>query len=527
MRSTVPTKRHQMCLEDRMSDPVETEIKLGASAAMLAALRVHPLLAGPDTIATLVTTYFDTPHGHLRQQGAALRMRDGGKCREQTLKLASVGASGIRRAEWSVPIAGDVPEPSGFPVKPAATLARLLNEAPLLVVAKTRIKRTSRTVRYGASIIELAFDTGTIEAGSRSEPVCELELELVDGRLADVIGLALELPLGPELQWSVASKAERCHAVALGNTPAAVQAVPGKLSTRMNSARGFQAIAWNCLEQLLANYAAVIASDDPEAVHQTRVAIRRLRAAFSLFGSVAHDEQAPILRAELKAAAAGLGPSRDLHVLIERISAAAEDRGADAAEMLAHLGTLHVAATQSAREMLASTAFQRLLFQLASWIEAGEWLETKGECEAGQPLPAVAAQALSRRRRKLRHLHNTIPDMTDAGRHRLRINVKKLRYAAEFLAPLYRDRPVRKKQAELAKALAKLQDSLGKLNDMAMSAGGREELFADLAPIAGAGLCAQLAELLDARGPSRHRLLKAAQKALDRVNAMPAWWKGI
>ena len=147
----------------------------------------------------------------------------------------------------------------------------------------------------------------------------------------------------------------------------------------MNAAQGFQAIAWNCLEQLLTNYPLVIASGSAEGVHQSRVAIRRLRAAWSLFGDVADDDAATALRAELKAVATGLGPARDLHVLLGRIASAAASGDNDVSELQAHLSARRDAAVQSAQALLAAIPFQRLLLKLAGWIENGEWLARKSE----------------------------------------------------------------------------------------------------------------------------------------------------
>ena len=508
-----------------MTDPVETEIKLAASPAMLGMLRTHPKLAGADQTGTLVTTYFDTTSGRLRSAGATLRIRVSGKSSEQTLKLTSSGGLYVRRKEWNVAAEGDLPEPSGFPVRARSALARLLDGDSLEPVATTRIERMTRRLHFGGSAINIAFDLGTIEVGGHVEAIYELEMELVKGRLTDIMALVLHLPLGPELRWSVSSKAERCHALAFNLQPAAVLAQPANLFPRMDVAKGFQAIAWNCLGQLLANYPLVIASGDPEAVHQSRVAIRRLRAACSLFGNVADDEEAPVLRAELKAVAMGLGPARDLHILIGQVEAAAKGSDLDVAELLSHLGARRDSSTRSAQTMLGTESFQRLLFQFAIWIEAGQWLARKQETGGDQPLSPFAAHILTRRRRKVRKAGKGVAHMSDAVRHRLRIDVKKLRYAFDFFVPLFRGKSALKPRREFAKALGRLQDSLGELNDMAVAAAGRNSLFTDLEPITAARLVTLLAGLLDSREESRRRLLKAAERSLPQAIDTPAWWK--
>ncbi len=509
-----------------MACPAETEIKLAATPAMLRKLRSHPVLAGAEQTDTLVTTYFDTTDARLKRGGAALRIRESGKAREQTLKLTLPGGTAVQRGEWNAAAASDLPEPSAFPVKPRTAIVRLLDGAALGPIAINRIKRTKRRLHFGGSAIEIAFDLGTIEAGGREKAICELEIELVEGHLSDVIALALHLPLGPDLSWSVSSKAERCYLLAYDDLqPPAIRAGPVKLSTTMDAASGFQAIAWNCLGQLLANYPLVIASGDAEAVHQSRVAIRRLRAACSLFKDVADDEEAPVLRAELKAVALALGPPRDLHVLIGRVSTAAGASDQDAGELLAHLSARLDAATQSAQTLLAGGSFQRLLFQFAGWIEGGKWLKRKGETGGNQPLAPFATRALSRRRRKMRRLSAPLSDMSDAARHQLRIDAKKLRYAAEFFASIYRGRKPTKQRRAFMTALGRLQDSLGELNDMIVAAMARKTLFEGLEPIFAAKLAAQLDELLADHEKSRGKLLKAACRSLARVAGATAWWK--
>lgn len=343
----------------------------------------------------------------------------------------------------------------------------------------------------------------------------ELELELVKGRTADLFALAQQLPLGPELAWSTESKGERGQALALKLPFEPVRAREVPLDREMDVGAGFRAIAWNCLAQLLGNCREVIASGRPEAVHQSRVAIRRLRAAFSLFGESVADIRTPIFRAEWKAAAAGLGPARDLHVLVERVEAAAAESGSDTSELLRLLRGKRAAATREAQALLAGTAFQHLLVRFAEWLE-------RDMPHPDEPLADFTRRALGRRRRRLvRDME--LADMSDDALHELRIRGKKLRYAAEFFGALYPDHAAERKA--FAKALGRLQDTLGSLHDLAVAHDQRDSLFADLEPITAAGLSAQLATLLDHHGPTRKQLLKAATKTLGRVADASAWWK--
>lgn len=508
-----------------MAQPVETEIKLAASPTVLDALRLHPHLAGEERTSLLATTYFDTPDARLRRGGATLRLREDGGDREQTLKLASAQGVAVRRQEWNMPAAGDRPDPSAFPADARSVLARLLEGEPLAAIATTRIERTVRRLQRDGAVIEVAFDRGMIEAGERREVVAELELELIEGELGAVLNLALGLPLGPGLRWSTRSKAQRGQALAYALPEAAVHAAPVALSSDMDVAQGFQAIGWNGLEHLLANYPLVVATGDPEALHQTRVAIRRLRAAGTLFAEVTADEAGPVLRAELKAVATALGPARDLHVLLERVAATARPGDGELDQMMRHLADRRDKAVGAAQGMLAAEPFQRLLFEFAAWLERGDWLEQGGTAADNQSLARFAGRVLSQRRRKLRRARGRLASMTDAERHRVRIATKKLRYATAFFASLVGDKAQARDHATFAKALEQLQDSLGELNDMAVATSGQAALFADLEPIAAARDTAQLEAVLASHAHSRRTLLKAAGKALDEIASAPAWWK--
>lgn len=497
-----------------MTEGQETELKLVASPAMLLHLRDHPMLTGKDSTLTLVTRYFDTPDGALHRGEASLRLREAGRRSEQTFKSKAKGNCSLRRGEWNAPVTGAAPDPAAFPAEARKLLQALLGGAQPQPLAITRIERTTRRLRFHGSTIEAAFDFGTVEAHNRSEPASELELELIEGEPADLFALARELPLGPELAWSVASKAERGHAIALDLPFSAVRTSAVAVSGEMDVRQGFQAIAWNCLAQLLGNYREVIASGDPDAVHQSRVAIRRLRAAFSLFGHAVADEQTPIFRAEWKAAASGLGPARDLHVLIERVRSAVADGGEDAGDLLRHLDTRLTAATREAQALLAGTAFQHLLIRFAEWLE-------RDMPRAEQPLVELVAAAFDRRWRKLAH-GKPLDRLGDEALHVARIRGKKLRYATEFFAALYSG--AERERRAFAKALARLQDKLGTVQDLAAAHKQRAHLFTDLDRITAARFDAQLNELVDSHGPARKRLIRSAMKALDRLARAPAWW---
>lgn len=503
-----------------MGNCTETEIKLVASPAMLERLAGDPLLAGAQSAERLASTYFDTADGVLARHGAALRLRLSGGGREQTLKLPDPGGAGVRRCEWTVEARhGEVPDPASFPAEPARVLADLLGNAALAPVLTTRIARRARRLRHGGSLIEADFDLGTIEAGGRGEAVCELELELVDGETADLFRLARGLPLGPDLAWSIASKSERGRALAAGVGPVAVLARSPALDAGATTGAALAAIARECLGQVLGNYRLVVLHGLPDAVHQTRVAIRRLRAAFSLFRAGFDPEGVARFAPLWKAVAAALGPARDAQVLLARVEAGMDAAEAAQADLHRHLIDRRAAATDEARAVLGAEAFQHLLIDFALWIEQGP---VSAEA-ADQPFRDLAARVLARRRRGLAKAAGRLRKCDGEALHDLRIDIKKLRYGTQFTQSLFPGSA--RAAARWARDLRGLQEVLGEVNDLAVAERDRVHLFAGLDAGEAERLSRALCAIDRPRHASRAGLLRRAERKLARIAEAHAWWK--
>lgn len=494
--------------------PVEIEIKLCATPAMLAELQSHPRLTGKERNAHFTSTYFDSKDRLLEQAGISLRIRSGSCKSEQTAKAMSLPCGTVHREEWTTPLSGKLPQIERFPDPIRARLNHILGLEAIAPTSISQIKRLRRSVATGDSVLEADFDTGTLRAGDQVETVCELELELIEGRLRDLLLLALDLPLGPDLQWSVVSKSKRCawRRAAADHMERAAQAPV--LSKAMNVGAGFRAIGWNCLYQLLANYPLVIATDHPEAVHQCRIAIRRMRIAFEIFSPCLPERQRPRLNAGIKAAGRILGRARDLHVLHLRLKDAADDAGSRS--VLGAIERALAQATQQAGDMLASTAFQRLLFEAAHAVEVGHAQDPTGD----GPLRPFAAEILSRSRRRLLSADQRLDTMSKRDTHRLRIHAKELRYACAFFRSLW----PRSGGNNFSARLELVQDRLGKLHDLMVASKAAALLGPESDPISSAQIAAELEYMLSGDGRNRKKLLRDAEEALaDWRDARRSW----
>jgi inorganic triphosphatase YgiF len=157
-------------------------------------------------------------------------------------------------------------------------------------IFETRVKRTVYQIADTARVIALMVDQGNIDTGDRSLPLCEIELELERGNVADLFDVARELIRVLPARLAFKSKSERGYELMEGGPDAPVKAATIDLLANMCTRDAFKMIGLACQKQVVDNVPALIKSD-PEGVHQMRVGLRRLRAAMSLFAGLLRDPQ--------------------------------------------------------------------------------------------------------------------------------------------------------------------------------------------------------------------------------------------
>ena len=195
---------------------METELKLSLSAPDLPRLLAHPLLAEAGSTQRLLNTYFDTPDLALQRRRMAVRERLAGEQWLLTAKTAGQSQNGLsRRQEWEGPT---TPGTLAFDtlVDDTALAADLMALRPdLRALFCTDFERQRWVITHAGASIEVALDQGRIHVPGTdlSEPLLELELELLSGPESALMVLADELrqtPQGPvTLTPSDASKAQR------------------------------------------------------------------------------------------------------------------------------------------------------------------------------------------------------------------------------------------------------------------------------------------------------------------------------
>ncbi|HEX5682713.1 MAG TPA: CHAD domain-containing protein [Ideonella sp.] len=441
----------------------ELELKFQVPRTSLAAVR-RALSAGKTQRLHLQARYHDTADGLLAAHSLALRLRQEGRAWMQTLK----GSTGhlAQREEHDVALGAvgrggpslDVQRHHDSAIGQA--LLRLLQEHPeaeLQQVYATDVWRTHRVLSRSGARIELALDEGCIIAGNAKHPLCELEFELKSGPPAALFELAQAWSERHGLWLDSVSKAQRGQLLARGLAFAEpVKAGTPTIDRKTGAAHTLAQIVNGCLAQVLPNASEVAAGcPTPEHVHQLRVGLRRLRTAWRELTELAPMEWPAADAQAVDTAFAALGAARDDQVVGGHITARLQAAGAPWPQWpaAADAPALPAATVQDA-------AFQRALIGLLAYTHDA----------LHQPDDTGAPHALIAKR--LQHLHGQLTKAAKrfealpvAEQHRVRKRLKRLRYLAEFAAPLYRRPDVDK----YLRALRPAQDALGQHNDEAVA----------------------------------------------------------
>ncbi len=452
--------------------------------------RVHGLWSMPDLAAvegittvrdvgtvTQTAAYYDTGDLRLAREGITLRRRSGGHDDGWHLKLpVGDGAEAAEtqvRDELRLPLdEGDGPHE--VPAELADLVTAYVRNGRLAIVTALRTRRTTwELVGLGDRMLaELVDDSVEVVDGDRvTLRFRELELEDREAsgeELAPVITALLESGAVP---GEFSSKAVR----ALGPLASAASDVPPPEPVSADDP------AAKLVRAHLATYVRALRTcdvgvrrDQPDAVHQMRVAARRLRSGLRTFRPVLDRAWADSLREELAWIAGELGNARDHEVLTERLTAAAdglpshiESKGARTL-ITQHLGDSLTEARDEAMASLRSERYVALLDLLVDAVHAPQTVQAANR-SCAKVLPPLIAKAWKRLADDARALTLAGPD---EAWHETRKAAKAVRYASEAVAPA-----LGKEAKALAKQAERLTELLGEHQDAAVAA----ETLAELA----------------------------------------------
>ncbi len=426
----------------------------------------------PDAVVTAIpsrrlrATYWDTPDLRLSRAGVSLRYRveegedtSGGRW---TLKLPGGShTSTLTRRELDFEgAAGSVPPG-------AAKLVRAyVRNSTLGRVARLDSRRTRLEVAdlSGHPLVELDDDVVSVMDGRRVlARFREVEVELAPDApdwVAEEVAKRLReagaddpVPL-PKVVRALGPQAQ---------APSDAHVDPPREGARASEL--VRAALASGLSRLVTHDPGVRLDEDPEEVHQARVATRRLRSDLRTFTSLVDPEWAEPIRQELGWLASPLGEVRDADVLLDRLRTETgrlppSDRPA-VGVLIDRLVASREESLRTLFEALDSERYVALLDALVDGIAKPPLTPT-----AELPAEEVASALVGRAWRKLRRTVADLgPEPADADLHQVRIKAKRCRYAAEAVVGV-EGRPAKR----FASAVAGLQDVLGRLQDAVVAA---------------------------------------------------------
>ena len=438
----------------------EVELKLYCPPDELLRVASHALISaavetGPA--ARLQNTYFDTSDLALYQARVALRVRTASDGQWQTVKCASQSFAGLSaRPEWETPYT----QQFDFSAVDMAAVRDLLqtHQADLVPVFTTTFDRRTWRVQVADSVtILVMIDQGEILSGEQSWPISEVELELVQGKADDLLVFAIALAEGLPLIPLDISKAQRGYQLFLNQPPEPQKASPSLLNRQLSSSEAFDVLAGQCLHLWQANQVGILTGHNAEFLHQFRVALRRLGSLLKLWEPVLSHAYIVRWSEQIKALLSMTDGIRDLEVMRTCILEPLTESGSPET-----VADVRLAQSVVGREMQEATPKLQGLRHGSPLLRFAQELRNLDRHGFPDSLPEFAERQLSR----LHHntssrLSTTLREPTPENAHRLRIGLKHLRYACEFLAPLFHRSAMQKYIGELAV----LQDTMGFYHD--------------------------------------------------------------
>jgi triphosphatase len=448
---------------------LKVELSAGAVERLAGELPELDLSVGPASTQKLRTIYFDTPTHGLREAGISLRLRNYNGGWLQTVKADQHVSAGLSNPlELEVLLAIDRPDVDKIADKKLKRrVTKALKGTSLSPVFETVVERTTRKIRARGSEVELAVDAGELRTKEARAELREAELELKAGSAEGLLLAAEKLLAGQNLTLGTRSKAERGYRLVLQKTatsPEPEKSRPVHIRGKDTCAEAFTAILASASRQILVNRAALLETDDPDAAHQMRIGLRRLRSALKALRPVAVSQSLTAFDRAARQVANSVEALRDADVLISAIYAPIEATASDRsgfADLSGALTRYRRAKREEVRASLQGPAWTRLQLYLTLWPRTLEEND-----RLGRPVKKLARKVLRKAWKKPARYAANLDRLTGEQRHQMRKALKKLRYQAEFFAPLF---SASETEAFISELRA-LQDVFGYINDVRMAA---------------------------------------------------------
>jgi triphosphatase len=320
----------------------------------------------------------------------------------------------------------------------------------------------------GHVLAEVALDESEFSGGDEGARLSRIEVEVADegaGSYDGVAGFVDQLQSSLELRPTGTSKFETGLCVAGLQPAVAPDFGSNEIDASMSAGEVAFAILRRHFAKMLTHEPGVRLGEDPEELHDMRVATRRLRAALKLYKEVL-PKRAERYERDLRHFAGSLGEVRDLDVQLERLAGEASGGGEVMEDVVAALEERRVEMRRRMLEALDSSRYERFVASFSGTLRRGRRPAPTG------PILEVAPGLVRRRYKKVRKdVKSLTADSPPEDFHDLRKKGKHLRYALEPLRGIYG-----KPAERVVELLKSVQDDLGDNQDLIVAAGLMREL---------------------------------------------------
>ena len=463
----------------------EFELKFEIPASSLKRLSAAVHAAKPQ-LQSLRACYFDTADGALAASGLVLRMRKEGNYWVQTAKASTSNAfdrlehnvtiekyssktsskSSVKsKAMPSIDLSRHDSELVGKKITRALKLSRNAPKPILIAQYETDVQRLKFSVEHLGSIIEIALDQGMVVNGARSVALCELEIELKEGKPEHAVALA-RLWCAQYGLWlssiTKPMKGHRLHDLPLNEQDSpALFAIAPTFKRHANAPQIVKAVLQSCLNQVLANASEIADSNHHEThIHQLRVGIRRLRTAIDELKELA-SRMDPAWEASLVKVFRALGEHRDYDHLVQHLQPQQLTAGGPNLNMSLDSNTL-----PNLGSIVRSAVFQDTLLCIIAYVNG---LDLDEKLTKNKHQHQIAKKSLVGHLDKL-YLQiikegKKFLTLNETQQHSVRKHFKRLRYLTEFSAPLFSGQASTHNTNSFIELLKPVQDALGFYND--------------------------------------------------------------
>ena len=455
----------------------EIELKLvlpgpEAEAAVVACLRENDYTVEDLEAVRNVDTYLDTFDWSLMKNKLSLRYRVSNRAAGYTLKSIGPIEDGIaRRMETEIPLDGPVDVPTVIPVKRIRKFVDgIVFPRNLLEQIQVRTdRRRYRVISPEGADVELCFDTSSFSLKGfhkrrRTQKLDELEAEILTGPETALEALSSLLSKKFKYSPSRASKFE--VAIERFKITLPSKKPPERLRVRLDDRLdlAIRKVLTYQFQRFREQLPGVRLDIDTEFVHQARVATRRLRSGLRLFRDAIPKAAADYLGGELKWLGGMFGAVRDLDVFLlnlSRFKGKIERFPAKKKQVFESWIEKHRRGLLEALgEALGSPRYKTLERRFTRFLERPLPSRPRAPLAVKTVREVAPVLILDKFEAAIKQGATVLAKPKLKEFHRLRIQMKRLRYAGEFMAPAY-DRAV----DSFIERAVEIQDCLGELQD--------------------------------------------------------------